>query len=186
MDRILTSLVAFLDGKTRLLIIKDFRMFRRDPAQWAQVLIFTGLMVLYFTNMRRFYQEELGRAYQNGVSLMNLAATALLLCAYTGRFIFPMLSLEGRLFDMGEWPTLVLGGGIVHGELFEVLDVAVFAKLDPFEECDPADPGRSRYTRERVALVEPETEAWVYVANEPVPHDALIESGSWYAWRTRR
>ncbi|HMD52397.1 MAG TPA: gamma-glutamylcyclotransferase family protein, partial [Solirubrobacteraceae bacterium] len=93
---------------------------------------------------------------------------------------------EGRLFDMGEWPTLVLGGGIVHGELFEVLDVAVFAKLDPFEECDPADPGRSRYTRERVALVEPETEAWVYVANEPVPHDALIESGSWYAWRTRR
>ena len=98
MDRILTSLVAFLDGKTRLLIIKDFRMFRRDPAQWAQVLIFTGLMVLYFTNMRRFYQEELGRAYQNGVSLMNLAATALLLCAYTGRFIFPMLSLEGRKF----------------------------------------------------------------------------------------
>ena len=98
MDSILTSLVAFLDGKTRLLIIKDFRMFRRDPAQWPQVLIFTGLMVLYFTNMRRFYQEELGRAYQNGVSLMNLAATALLLCAYTGRFIFPMLSLEGRKF----------------------------------------------------------------------------------------
>jgi ABC-2 type transport system permease protein len=98
MDRALTSLVRFLDGKTRLLIIKDFRMFRRDPAQWAQVLIFTGLMVLYFTNMRRFYQEELGRAYQNGVSLMNLAATALLLCAYTGRFIFPLLSLEGRKF----------------------------------------------------------------------------------------
>jgi ABC-2 type transport system permease protein len=98
MDRTLTSLVAFLDAKTRLLIVKDFRMFRRDPAQWAQVLIFTGLMVLYFTNMRRFYQEELGRAYQNGVSLMNLAATALLLCAYTGRFIFPMLSLEGRKF----------------------------------------------------------------------------------------
>ena len=63
MDRTLTSLVAFLDAKTRLLIVKDFRMFRRDPAQWAQVLIFTGLMVLYFTNMRRFYQEEIGRAY---------------------------------------------------------------------------------------------------------------------------
>lgn len=98
MDHALSGLVGFLDPQTRLLIVKDFRMFRRDPSQWAQVLIFTGLMVLYFTNMRRFYQEELGPAYQNGVSLMNLAATALLLCAYTGRFIFPMLSLEGRKF----------------------------------------------------------------------------------------
>lgn len=98
MDRTLSGVVGFLDVQTRLLIVKDFRMFRRDPSQWAQVLIFTGLMVLYFTNMRRFYQEELGQAYQNGVSLMNLAATALLLCAYTGRFIFPMLSLEGHKF----------------------------------------------------------------------------------------
>lgn len=99
MDRLLTAAVSFLDPKTRLLIVKDFRTFRRDPAQWAQVLIFTGLMVLYFANTRRFYQEqELGKMFQNGISLMNLAATALLLCAYTGRFIFPMLSLEGRKF----------------------------------------------------------------------------------------
>jgi ABC-2 type transport system permease protein len=98
LDRWLTRLVAFLGPQTRLLIVKDFRTFRRDPAQWAQVLIFTGLMVLYFTNMRRFYQEDIGRAYQNAVSLMNLAATAMLLCAYTGRFIYPMLSLEGRKF----------------------------------------------------------------------------------------
>jgi ABC-2 type transport system permease protein len=98
LDRLVTGLVGFLDSQTRLLIVKDFRMFRRDPAQWAQVLIFTGLMVLYFTNMRRFYQEELQPANKNGVSLMNLAVTALLLCAYTGRFVFPMLSLEGRKF----------------------------------------------------------------------------------------
>jgi ABC-2 type transport system permease protein len=99
MDQALTGMVGFLDPQTRLLIVKDFRMFRRDPAQWAQVLIFTGLMVLYFTNMRQFYQnEDMGQAYQNGVSLMNLGATALLLCAYTGRFIYPMLSLEGRKF----------------------------------------------------------------------------------------
>jgi ABC-2 type transport system permease protein len=98
LDRALSASVAFLDTQTRLLIIKDFRAFRRDPAQWAQVLIFTGLMVLYFANMRRFYQEDLGRPYQNGISLMNLAATALLLCAYTGRFIYPMLSLEGKKF----------------------------------------------------------------------------------------
>jgi ABC-2 type transport system permease protein len=97
LDRGLSGVVGFLDPQTRLLIVKDFRTFRRDPAQWAQVVIFMGLMVLYFANVRRFYQEDIG-TYQNGVSLMNLAATALLLCAYTGRFIFPMLSLEGRKF----------------------------------------------------------------------------------------
>jgi ABC-2 type transport system permease protein len=98
LDAVLTRLVGFLNPQTRLLIVKDFRTFRRDPSQWAQVLIFTCLMVFYFANMRQFYQEEFSRAYQNGISQMNLAATALLMCAYTGRFIYPMFSLEGRKF----------------------------------------------------------------------------------------
>lgn len=98
LDQGLDTLVGFLDPQTRLLIIKDFRTFRRDPAQWAQVLIFTGLMMLYFMNMRKFYQEDMSRVYQNGISSINLLATSLLLCSYTGRFIYPMLSLEGRKF----------------------------------------------------------------------------------------
>src|SRR5262249_28538100 len=44
LDNLLTAALRFLDPRTRLLIIKDFRAFRRDPAQWAQVLIFTGLL----------------------------------------------------------------------------------------------------------------------------------------------
>jgi ABC-2 type transport system permease protein len=103
LDRSLIALLRFLDPQTRHLIVKDFRTFRRDPAQWAQVAIFLVLIMLYFANMRRFYTENLsadnlGRIYQNGVSLINLGATALLLCSYTGRFIYPMLSLEGRKF----------------------------------------------------------------------------------------
>jgi ABC-2 type transport system permease protein len=102
-DNALCRLLWFLDEQTRLLIIKDFRTFRRDPAQWAQMSIFSGLTVLYFFNLRRFYSENLGgdvlgRTFQNPVSLINLGATALLLCSYTGRFIYPMLSLEGRKF----------------------------------------------------------------------------------------
>jgi ABC-2 type transport system permease protein len=98
LDRTLTGLVGFLDPQTKLLIVKDFRTFRRDPAQWVQVLIFTGLLSLYFANIRRLYVEDITWAYQNSISLLNLTATAFLLCAYTGRFIFPMLSLEGRKF----------------------------------------------------------------------------------------
>jgi ABC-2 type transport system permease protein len=98
MDALLSGLLGFLSRQTRLLIVKDFRTFRRDPSQWAQVLIFVGLAVLYFLNVRGFYQQDIGRAFQNGISLLNLTATAFLMCAYTGRFIYPLLSLEGRKF----------------------------------------------------------------------------------------
>jgi ABC-2 type transport system permease protein len=98
LDWAMAGLLRFLHAQTRLLIIKDFRTFRRDPAQWAQILIFAGLVTFYTANTRRFYSDDIGRLYQNGISLLNLAATAFLLCAYTGRFIFPMLSLEGQKF----------------------------------------------------------------------------------------
>jgi ABC-2 type transport system permease protein len=81
-----------------LLIVKDFRTFRRDPQQWGQVLLFTGLLVLYFTNMRRMPTNSIDWSYQNGISLLNLCAIGLLLSTYTGRFIYPLLSLEGRKF----------------------------------------------------------------------------------------
>jgi ABC-2 type transport system permease protein len=98
LDNLLGGLLWFLDAKTRLLIVKDFRTFRRDPAQWAQIVIFCGLMALYFTNIRRLFVTDVDWMYQNGLSLLNLATTGLLLCIYTGRFIYPMLSLEGRKF----------------------------------------------------------------------------------------
>jgi len=98
LDAALARLLWFVDQPTRLLIVKDFRTFRRDPAQWAQVLIFAGLGLVYFANSRQFYRSDLGRSFQHGVSLVNLLATCMLLCAYMGRFIYPMLSLEGRKF----------------------------------------------------------------------------------------
>jgi ABC-2 type transport system permease protein len=98
LDGLVAGALGFLDPQMRLLIIKDLRTFRRDPAQWAQVLIFTGLLSLYFANIRRLFVDDIPVLYQNGVSLLNLLATALLLCTYTGRFIYPMISLEGRKF----------------------------------------------------------------------------------------
>jgi ABC-2 type transport system permease protein len=98
LDRLFARLLPLVHPGTRLLIIKDFRTFRRDPQQWGQVLLFTGLLVLYFTNIRRMFVRDIEWVYQNGISALNLCAIALLLCTYTGRFIFPMLSLEGRKF----------------------------------------------------------------------------------------
>ncbi len=98
LDRALAATLPFVHRGTRLLIVKDFRTFRRDPQQWVQVLLFTVLLLLYFTNIRRLFVSDIPWAYQNGISALNLCAIALLLCTYTGRFIFPLLSLEGRKF----------------------------------------------------------------------------------------
>lgn len=132
----MTAGIAFLDRQTRLLIVKDFRTFRRDPAQWFQILIFAGLVILYFTNTRRYYEGEFGQAFPNWISLINLNATALLMCAYTGRFIYPMLSLEGKTFwvlgllplrrDRLVWGKFVfsaLGAALVAETLVIVTDV---------------------------------------------------------------
>lgn len=110
MDSLLERTLFLTDVQTRLLIIKDFRTFRRDPAQWAQILIFSSLMLIYFLNIPRLFSEGLGGnqgqslseinvwPYQNGISVLNLCSVALLLCTYTGRFVYPLLSLEGRKF----------------------------------------------------------------------------------------
>ncbi len=98
LDRSLMLLISFLDPQIRALILKDFRTFRRDPAQWAQILILLGLIVLFFGYIKGLYSQDISRPYRNTVSLLFLAVFSLLICVYTGRFIFPMLSLEGRKF----------------------------------------------------------------------------------------
>ncbi len=98
LDRGLSLLLPFVDPGTRLLIIKDFRTFRRDPQQFGQVLLLSGMLILYFSNIKRMFVRDIEWPFQNGISLLNLIAVGLLMSAYTGRFIYPLLSLEGRKF----------------------------------------------------------------------------------------
>ncbi|MCA1684644.1 MAG: hypothetical protein LC745_01410, partial [Planctomycetia bacterium] len=88
----------FLPRPIRLLILKDLRTFRRDPAQWSQFLIFFGLLAFYFLNIRRLTYDGQPPHWKNLVSFLNLSVTALILSTFTSRFIFPLLSLEGRNF----------------------------------------------------------------------------------------
>jgi ABC-2 type transport system permease protein len=98
LDRLTFRLLKPFPMQTRVLLLKDFRLFRRDPVQWTQILIFFGLLILYFLNIRRFSYETYYQGWVNMVSLLNLAVVALLLSTFTTRFIFPAISLEGRNF----------------------------------------------------------------------------------------
>ncbi|HEX3998853.1 MAG TPA: hypothetical protein VHX65_09910 [Pirellulales bacterium] len=79
----------------RLMLVKELRLFRRDPVQWSQSLIFFGLLALYFFNIRRFSYNV---AYSAMIGFLNLGVVGLILSTFTTRFIYPMLSLEGRRF----------------------------------------------------------------------------------------
>jgi ABC-2 type transport system permease protein len=97
-DTVFHRLFFFVNRPIRLLILKDLRTFRRDPSQWSQFLIFFGLLAFYFLNIRRLGYDVQSPYFRNMLSFLNLAVTALILSTFTSRFIFPMLSLEGRNF----------------------------------------------------------------------------------------
>ncbi len=100
-DRLLDWLLRPLPTAVRLLMIKDLRLFRRDPLQWSQVLIFAGFLVVYFWNIPSFtYGASIGPyiGWVNMVSFLNLSVVGLLLSTFTTRFVYPVISLEGRRF----------------------------------------------------------------------------------------
>lgn len=97
-DRVLERCLFILPPQMRLLVIKDLRLFRRDPVQWSQYVIFFGLLAMYFLNMRRFSYDVTYVAWVNVVSFLNLGVVGLILSIFTSRFVFPMISLEGKRF----------------------------------------------------------------------------------------
>lgn len=96
--RLAERLLFGMKRELRILIIKDFKTFVRDPVQWSQVLIFFGLLGVYFINMRNVQGDIDSAFWNNLINLLNLIATSLTMSTFTSRFIFPLVSLEGRKF----------------------------------------------------------------------------------------
>ena len=104
--RHLDRLLRILPQPTRALMVKDMKLFWRDPAQWAQFVLFFGLMALYVANLgsaRSFARQETWSAW---ATLLNLAACMLILASLTTRFVYPLISLEGpRIWILGLAPV---------------------------------------------------------------------------------
>ena len=97
-DRGVSLVCLPLPATLRMFVIKDLRLFRRDPMQWSQFAIFTSLLLLYFFNVRRFDYAGTLEQWVTVISFLNVAVVGLILSTFTTRFIFPMISLEGRRF----------------------------------------------------------------------------------------
>ena len=75
---------------------KDIKLFWRDPTQWSQFVIFFGIMAIYIANIRgssRMYESEFWRGW---IACLNVGSVMLILATLTSRFVFPLISLEGR------------------------------------------------------------------------------------------
>lgn len=98
LERLLPGWIFGEHKALRLLIIKDFRTFLRDPVQWSQCMIFFGLLGVYFLNLRTLSYDLREDIWKQMIAFLNLGATSLTLSTFTSRFVFPQLSLEGRRF----------------------------------------------------------------------------------------
>ncbi|MFA7691341.1 MAG: hypothetical protein GX117_07165 [Candidatus Hydrogenedentes bacterium] len=94
----LERLLVFIPNPKRALTVKDIKLFWRDPTQWSQFVIFFGIMAIYVANLRnssRFYEGEMWRSW---IACLNVGSVTLILATLTSRFVFPLVSLEGRRF----------------------------------------------------------------------------------------
>ena len=155
-DEVFHRLFFFVPRPIRLLLLKDLRTFCRDPAQWSQFLIFFGLLAFYFLNIPRLGYGVQSPSWRNMVSFLNLSVTALILSTFTSRFIFPLLSLEGRNFwVLGLLPARakanplgqvrLLGRDLAPGDRGTRVPQRPDARHGPGDDrASPGDGGRAR------------------------------------------
>ena len=85
----------------RQLLVKDLKIFLRDVSQWSQLLLLLALVLVYLYNFRVL---DLGRIpYMSGFvknvyAFVNLGMAGFVLATVAVRFVFPMVSAEGRAF----------------------------------------------------------------------------------------
>ncbi len=94
----LERFLGFLDHDTRAVIIKDIRVFLRDPMQWAQALFFFGLLGIYFSNLRTMRYNLYGDIWRNIIAWLNIISVSAITCSLSARFMYPQMSLEGHSF----------------------------------------------------------------------------------------
>lgn len=82
----------------RAFIVKDVKLFAREPGLWLQFLIFFGILFFYFVNIRRFSYHLLEPMWKNLITFLNSFSILCIVSSMSIRFVFPQWSLEGKSF----------------------------------------------------------------------------------------
>ncbi|MFP6584475.1 MAG: hypothetical protein VCD00_18225, partial [Candidatus Hydrogenedentota bacterium] len=94
----LDSIFKPLRQPYRALVIKDIKLFWRDPTQWTQFVIFFGIMAIYVANIGGSSIDHQSERYRSWIASLNSGSCTLILASLTSRFVYPLISLEGFRF----------------------------------------------------------------------------------------
>ncbi|MCX7918908.1 MAG: hypothetical protein N3A72_04730 [bacterium] len=89
-----------LPSSIKALLIKDIKIFWRDLTQWGQLTLLVALVLVYLFNTRSFLARggfgDLDYFWRQLIGLVNLGLTGFVLGNLAIRFVYPLISLEGR------------------------------------------------------------------------------------------
>ncbi|MEX2467635.1 MAG: hypothetical protein WD995_12050, partial [Gemmatimonadota bacterium] len=96
----LERLLGSLRPSTRGVVVKEVRTFFRDTTQWSQLILLAVLVVVYVYNIGAlplYTGEQVSFLLINVVSFLNLGLAGFVVAAIAARFVFPAMSVEGRM-----------------------------------------------------------------------------------------
>ena len=82
-------------GRFVTMLQKDILLFFRDPVQWSQLLLLTGLFLIYALNINRFHTDIGNTFWRTIVVYLNFSFSCFVTATLLVRFTFPSISLEG-------------------------------------------------------------------------------------------
>ncbi len=82
----------------RALLVKDVRLFVRDPNQWSQFAVLLVLLAVYLSNLRYVPTKVESHLWQTVISFVNFAFCGYVLATLSVRFVYPAISMEGKSF----------------------------------------------------------------------------------------
>jgi len=98
--RLAERLLAGASPRVRELVAKEVRVFFRDTTQWSQLILLGVLVVVYVYNIKvlpLYTGERVSFFLINVVSFLNLGLAGFVVAAIAARFVFPAMSVEGRM-----------------------------------------------------------------------------------------
>ncbi len=86
-------------GITRQFVLKDVKLFLREPTQWTQLLLLLALVFIYILNAQNFRSiGSTGLIKDRGLHFLNTGLIAFMSTSVAVRFVYPAVSLEGRAY----------------------------------------------------------------------------------------
>ena len=99
-SRLVDGLLFRATPRTRELVTKEIRIFFRDATQWSQLILLGVLVVVYVYNIQvlpLYTGEQVSFFLINAISFLNLGLAGFVVAAIAARFVFPAVSLEGKM-----------------------------------------------------------------------------------------